>query len=343
MTTPIKIGTFNLENLFLRYKFFYPTRRKKGETEEEARKREEKEIKKLQDLKEKGGYTQNLERVLEDKKTIKSGQTSNTAKVILAQKPDIMALQEVEDMEALKQFNSRYLKSYYDYRMLIDGNDQRNINVCVLSKYPIAYVRTNIQVPDPVTGQKLFSRDCLEVGIALKEGDDAALTLFVNHFKSQLAMSAEEKQKAKEKRGRQADWVANTLKRRYGPDLRAGDFVVLGDFNADNDAEELQSLLRLNGLQNIVQTRPLKVPGQDAVTDTDRWTHYFEDDDTTSQLDYILLSPTLAERSALEAVIIEKEGLADYVKQYTGRRFPGVGKRDTEASDHCAVFTTLQL
>jgi hypothetical protein len=28
-------------------------------------------------------------------------------------------LQEVEDMEALKQFNTRYLQSYYGYRMLI--------------------------------------------------------------------------------------------------------------------------------------------------------------------------------------------------------------------------------
>jgi endonuclease/exonuclease/phosphatase family metal-dependent hydrolase len=217
------------------------------------------------------------------------------------------------------------------------------INVCVLSKYPIAYVRTNIQVPDPVTKEKLFSRDCLEVEIALKEGGDTALTLFANHFKSQLARSPEEKQRGKEKRGRQVDWVANMLKQRYGPDLRGGEFAVLGDFNANYDAEELQSLLRLNGLQNIVRTRPLKVPGQDVVTDADRWTHYFEGDNTTSQLDYILLSPTLAEKSAQEGVTIEKRGLADYVKQYTGQRFPGVGPRDSEASDHCAVFTTLQL
>ena len=167
--------------------------------------------------------------------------------------------------------------------------------------------------------------------------------MFINHFKSQLAKSDEERQKATEKRGRQADWVAETLKQRYGPDLRGGDFVVLGDFNADRTADELQSLLRLPGLENIVQTRSLKIPGQGVVTESDRWTHYFDGDKTTSQLDYVLLSPNLAERSAQEDVIIEKRGLADYVKVYAGDRFPGVGPSGTEASDHCAVFTTLHL
>jgi endonuclease/exonuclease/phosphatase family metal-dependent hydrolase len=200
-----------------------------------------------------------LQRVLEDKKEIKSGQTSNTAKVILAHKPDIMALQEVEDMEALKKFNSQYLKSYYEYRMLIDGNDPRMIDVCILTKHPITYVRTNIHVPDPITKKELFSRDCLEVGIGLKEGGDTAFTLFVNHFKSQFDKTAEERQRAKEKRGRQAEWVANMLMKRYGPDLRGGDFVVLGDFNAHYDAEELQYLLQLHGLENIVRTRTLKI------------------------------------------------------------------------------------
>jgi len=343
MTTPIMIGTFNVENLFLRYKFFYPTRRKKGETEEEAKKREEEETKKLQEFREKGGYIENLQRVLQDKKEIKSGQTSNTAKVILAHKPDIIALQEVEDMEALKKFNSQYLKSYYDYRMLIDGNDPRMIDVCILTKRPITYVRTNIHIPDPITKKELFSRDCLEVGIDLKEGGGTALTLFVNHFKSQFDRTAEERERAKEKRGRQAEWVANMLMERYGPDLRGGDFVVLGDFNAHYDAEELQSLLQLHGLENIVQTRPLKIPSQDVVAEADRWTHYLEDEKKTSQLDYILLSPTLAEKSAQEEVTIEKRGLANYVKPYIGERFPKVGPRDSEASDHCAIFTTLDL
>lgn len=343
MVPPITIGTFNVENLFLRYKFFYPIKKKKGETEDESKRRLEKEQQELQRLREKGGYIKNLQRILEDKKEIKSGQTSNTAKVILANKPDILALQEVENMDALRKFNSKYLKSYYEYKILIDGNDPRMIDVCVLSKYPITYIRTNIHVHDPVTKKELFSRDCLEVGIGLRESGDTVLTLFVNHFKSQLGKTEKERHEAKEKRRRQARWVAKMLTRRYGSDLRGGDFVVLGDFNAHYTADELQPLLQLGGLENVVQKRKLRIPGQAAIGNTDRWTHYFENGYTTSQLDYILLSPSLAEKSASQEVILEKRGLADYVDKYVGPRFSTVGRRDTEASDHCAVFTTLQI
>ncbi|MBI3859322.1 MAG: endonuclease/exonuclease/phosphatase family protein [Thaumarchaeota archaeon] len=342
-TTRITIGTFNAENLFLRYKFFYEITPRKGETQDQAKKRIVKQEAKLQDLRENGGYIENIQATLEDKKEIKAGQTSHTAEVITANKPDVLAMQEIEDMEALRDFNSQYLHSFYDYGMLIDGNDPRKIDVALLSKYPLKYVRTNIFVPDPVTKKRLFSRDCLEVGLSLVEGADTVLTLFVNHFKSQLAKSKAEAKKALEKRGRQASWVASMLQQRYGQDLQTGDFVVLGDFNANFDADELQPLLQLPGLKNVVQTSPLEVPGQSAVSDEDRWTHYFGGDKSTSQLDYILLSPHLAGGSQSEKVVIEKRGLADYVKPYKGPRFKGVGPAGTEASDHCAVFTALNV
>lgn len=203
--------------------------------------------------------------------------------------------------------------------------------------------RANMDVRDRTTKSWLFSRDCLEVGVTFDEGADTVLTLFVNHFKSQLARNAKEKEDAKGKRLRQAAWVAKMLRRRYGSDLNGGDFVVLGDLNANYDAEELQPLLQLKGLRNIVQTRPLEIPGQDKITKADRWTHYYEGDKTTSQLDYVLLSPTLAKKSKQEKVIIEKRGLANYAKPYVGERFPNVGPKGSEASDHCAVFTTLQI
>jgi endonuclease/exonuclease/phosphatase family metal-dependent hydrolase len=349
MTKSLTIGTFNVENLFMRYKFFYSPKKKKGETEEQAKKRQEEEEKKaFAEFQEKGAYIKNIKKILEVTKDFKSGQTANTAKVILANKPQIMVLQEVEDMDALRAFNSdpQYLDRVYKHCVLIDGNDSRNIDVAVLSKLPITYLKTNIDVKDPVSRRELFSRDCLEVGIGLEEGGNTVLTLFVNHFKSQFAKSAKEEQSAKEKRGRQAEWVANTLKQRYGSDLFGGDFVVIGDFNANYDSTELQPLLNLPGTENIVQSKPLaklKIPGQDQVSDADRWTHYLDGKNTVSQLDYILLSPSLAQKSSQQEVIIEKRGLAAYAKKYTGERFPGVGLRNTEASDHSAVFTTVRI
>ncbi len=336
----VSIGTFNAENLFLRYKFFYSFKPRKGETEEEAAARAQK---KLESLIKEGGYYEFIKTTLEDKKKIKAGQTSNTAKVIAAHKPDIMVFQEIESMDALRKFNSQYLKRLYKHAILITGNDLRGINVALLSNLPITYLKTNVDIKDPVTKKQLFSRDCLEVGVSKEEDGDTILTLFINHFKSQLARSQKEAENATSKRGRQAKWVADMLKKRYGQTLE-GKFVVCGDLNQQPDAPELQSLLQLNGMENVVQKKALnnlKVPGLDAVSDSDRWTHYYEGE--VSQLDYILLSPDLAEASADEDVIIEKQGFADYVDKWEGKRFDGVGPEGTEASDHAGVFTTINV
>jgi hypothetical protein len=37
--------------------------------------------------------------------------------------PDILVLEEVDSMDALRLFNEDYLGGYYDHAILIDGND----------------------------------------------------------------------------------------------------------------------------------------------------------------------------------------------------------------------------
>jgi endonuclease/exonuclease/phosphatase family metal-dependent hydrolase len=226
-------------------------------------------------------------------------------------------------METLKQFDRIYLKHGYPYAMLIDGNDRRQIDVAILSKYPIENVKTH-QFDKDSNGNLIFSRDCLEADI--KVGDDGkALTLFVNHFKSQYRDNPE-------KRRKQAERVAEIIQERFGNDLN-GDFVVLGDFNQSPESETLQPLLNIERLENIVQTR---------IDDSaEKWTEEFEG--KPSQLDYLLLSPSISEKSQNEKPYLERRGLAKYVKSYKGPRFPGVGPAGTEASDHCAVFMNLEV
>ncbi len=66
------------------------------------------------------------------------------------------------------------------------------------------------------------------------------------------------------------------------------------------------------------------------------------DKNVTSQFDYILLSEAISEKSNALPVI-ERRGLADYAKAYKGPRFPDVGPKGTEASDHCPVFMELDI
>ena len=75
-------------------------------------------------------------------------------------------------------------KSLYPHVMVIDGNDDRGIDVGLLTKpaFPIAGIRSHVDDTD--TTGTIFSRDCPEYRIALPGGGQ--LTVLVNHFKSKL-------------------------------------------------------------------------------------------------------------------------------------------------------------
>ena len=55
------------------------------------------------------------------------------------------------------------------YNMLIDGNDERGIDVGLYSKHPIRSIHSNIGLGLP--GERTFSRDCAEFEIETPGGD----------------------------------------------------------------------------------------------------------------------------------------------------------------------------
>lgn len=81
-----------------------------------------------------------------------------TALTIREADPEVVCLQEVENMWSLKSFHDRYLRRVsgrdYRYKILIDGNDPRGINVALISRYMInsstthQHIYKDIQSPD---------------------------------------------------------------------------------------------------------------------------------------------------------------------------------------------------
>lgn len=223
-------------------------------------------------------------------------------------KPDVLALQEVEGKGVLYEFNVAQLGRRFRDLALLPGNDPRNIDVAVASTLPLGQVVSYQFIRDHETGNKLFSRDLLEVEIMHPDLPGKRLfTLFVSHLKSKFVDPAL-KDAAKEKASRNADnrrWkqasvIAQIAAARF-PAHTNPLYAIVGDFNDTPDAATLQPLLRNSQLQ-LLDTLSLVTNAED------RWTHYWKEQKLYSQLDYILLSPALAQRMVAGSVQVVQKG-----------------------------------
>lgn len=316
----VTVATFNCENLFRRFKFKGKPVKKGKKTVYLPWTKDELAVI-AQD-----GF--GIDKLKID--TLSGEMRQLTAAAIKATKADIIALQEVENLEALKGFNTQYLAdSKYRYKLLIDGNDPRLIDVAVLSRYPFAHIVTHQYRRTPNGKAYVFSRDCLEVAVQV----DTAKTfhLFINHFKSMI----DGRDETMAKRKMQAQEVGKILKERFGHSPGQAEWVVLGDLNDYSPSPGLAPLLDQPWLENVVETRILD--------QNERWTHYWDDKDEYRQLDYILVSRALAAKNPDAIPTIERQGLPRRASRYTGKRFNGVGENKPKASDHCPVAIRLEL
>jgi len=243
----------------------------------------------------------------------------NTAGVIEAVKAHIMCIVEVESRPTLVGFNETSLAAEkYEHAMVIDGNDERGIDVGLLSRYPIASMTSHVDdtYQSQNGPQKIFSRDCAEYIISLNAGKQVAV--LCNHFKSKGYGSQASND---QKRERQVQRVCEILAQKF--DLTKDFVVVAGDLNDNPGPGPLQKLLTLPNLHDVLASPKLGGP---------RWTYH----DKKSSFDYLLVSTTL--HNKLQAVGIERSGFLFDV--------PGLKKADRErqrASDHAAVWAEFDV
>ncbi len=218
--TKFRLATFNVENLFARYRF-----------------------RQNADVYAPDGFSINqlaFDVYDETDKRI-------TAQAIRALDADILCLQEVESLPVLDRFKSQYLpRAGYDHRILIDCFDPRHIDVAVLSRLPITRVRTHRHERNEKHAS-LFSRDCLEVDVEVAAGK--TFTVYVNHFKSMMGG----RDATHERRVEQVQRVAAILHERHGAKLE-GNYAVVGDFNDYLDGKtSLGALVRNELLCNVAE------------------------------------------------------------------------------------------
>jgi endonuclease/exonuclease/phosphatase family metal-dependent hydrolase len=252
--------------------------------------------------------------------------TRTTARVIADVDADVLALVEVEDRPSLVRLNNELLGGRYEHVMLVDGNDDRGIDVGIMTKkgFDIRSIRSNVDVKDD--GEPVFSRDCAQYEIRTPTGK--VLHVLVNHFKSQSGGGGE-------KRRRQAQEV-----RRIADELVAArkNVIVLGDLN-----EGQRSLTEpAANLKDLFDGPLLSCYDLDGFTVGKR-PGTFDSCGIRNRLDYVLVSKSLQKR--FRSGHVYRKGLwgTRTTRPTDWETYPEMTNHNQQASDHAAVVVELDL
>ena len=364
---PLRLATFNIENLYSRFDFsgkVAPGARVVGAYA-------------IEDAREYDIVRKSYEAMASD------DMRQLTALAIAETDADVICLQEIDDQIALDLFYENYLRPvlrqrfaqatkgldrdsrervapawFYDFRRVIPGNDSRGIDVAVMSRFPVEIVSnaaltldfvagapldwTRLEALSATRGRKIFPRDCVEVEVATPFGP---FTLFNCHFKSMqpLTRGGDGRLDTRVLRQAEAFAVRRIVERRFGgPDAaRAADWAICGDLN---DYHEIDGVPVEGGALAPLLADGFAVDPARRLPATERWTHYFTSEDAYVQLDYLLLSPALAARNPHALPLIVRKGQPHRVPRLEAApRFPRVGWARPKASDHCPVAIALEL
>jgi exonuclease III len=212
------------------------------------------------------------------------GETADIVRRILEMNLDVLAVQEVEHIEILREFNRDELGGLYRYQVLLEGNDPRLIDVGILSKRRIGAIGSHQTAEHPARpGERVFGRDLMQVEV-LDERGEKLLTLYNTHMKSQYVPFGtdpeEGARRANERRRQQAEMTARIL---TAHERKGGRFMLVGDMNDTPESAQLAPMLTVDGealvdgLAAPVETRPAKPdsPSQGPGPANARWTHRF--------------------------------------------------------------------
>lgn len=254
--------------------------------------------------------------------------TRTTARVIQEVDADILGIIEAEDRPSLVRFNEELLEGRYRHAMLVDGNDDRGIDVGIMTKenFEILSICSNVDSVDNV-GQ-IFSRDCPQYEVRTPSGN--IVHVLVNHFKSQSGGGGS-------KRKRQAKKV-----REIADDLMDHEqhVVVLGDLNEGPPNGTTQAI-NLAALYNN-GSRLIDCYSLDDFDIGNRPGSY-DSCGLSNRLDYIFISESL--RQHFRGGGLFRKGLwgSRITRPTNWLTYPEMTQSVHQASDHAVAFVELDI
>ncbi len=248
--------------------------------------------------------------------------TRNTGRVIAETDADIQVCIEVENRPTLLRFNEQVLGAEfgkaYPHVMVIDGNDDRGIDVGIMSRYPIRSIKSHVDDLN-ANGQRTFSRDCPEFLIDLPGGK--TILILPNHFKSKRGGNTASMQARRKAQADRAHAIAQAAlaERQY--------VLIAGDLNDTPDVPIFSALFE-DGFVDVRDhpSYPTDRPGT------------FDTGTAANKIDYLIMSPKL--RTKLTQTGIERRGS---YHPNTWVPFDTVTKKSEEASDHHLVWADFSI
>ncbi|MBX9741330.1 MAG: endonuclease/exonuclease/phosphatase family protein [Beijerinckiaceae bacterium] len=362
---PVRIATFNVENLYSRFDFAGKVSRERRIVGSFA----------IEDKAEYEMVRMTFEAVMSD------DVRQLTALAIADTRADIVCLQEVDSQQALDVFYDNYLhpvlrqafakatkawtdaeraardfEFFYDERNVISGNDTRGIDVAVMANRAVTlrshagltyefleglplewafFESRNIQRTD-----RVLRRDCVSADIFV---DGAPLTIFNCHFKSMSRLTPNGDGRAETQPLRLAEvWaVRRLIEQRFSGETAGANWVICGDFN---DFAHVDGLPTRHSALGPLLDDGFAIDPMERRPAHDRWTHYYPEGDAHVQLDHILLSPALARLNPGATPDVLRKGMPYRVPRLeSSPRYPRVGWSRPKASDHCPVVIELQV
>ena len=255
---------------------------------------------------------------------------ADTARVLKAHYPELQGRLPVDEAYLDQAIEAGISMRDLGSDILVEGNDERGIDVGVLSKLPIGEINSyQRERHDKLPGEPVYRRDLLLVEVLSPDRRKRLLWVGVTHFKSQFIdwriKDEAERQKAAEEASRlrlyEAEMTANILRSSTNEER----FVLCGDLNDVPDSEALTPLLgrhgRQAGLVNVLAERQ--------GNELERWTVTHKEtgeERQFDQYDYLLVP----------------EFMSDAVtKAWVQRR--STGHCEPDGSDRDPVFCELAL
>jgi endonuclease/exonuclease/phosphatase family metal-dependent hydrolase len=256
--------------------------------------------------------------------------TQNTARVLKEVDADVVVVVEAEHRISLCRFNEQVLERIggtpYDHVMLIDGNDERGIDVGLMTRSSAVIETVRSHVDDRVGKNAVFSRDCPEFHLKLASGE--RLVVLANHLKSKGYGSPAQSNAKREAQARRVREIYDGL-RSDGID----NIVIAGDFNDTPESTPLAPLLGTGSDLKDISAHPSFDDGGRPGT--------YANGTKGNKIDYILLSPALF--SKVTAGGIDRRGVWGGKHGTLWPRFPELTKAHEAASDHAAIWADLAL